>query len=89
MEVTIPAALSHTGTERRDVRDIDSCIAPLVKALNDGGVLTVASCCGHGKGFGNIALRDGRELLIAPSWEAARAMEIRLSEPARLPSSGV
>ena len=26
----------------------DPCIAPIVKALNAGGLPTVASCCGHG-----------------------------------------
>lgn len=55
--VTIPAHLSHTGVERQDVKDIDSCIAPIVRALNDAGVITVASCCGHGKRPGNIALK--------------------------------
>ena len=28
---------------------IDSCIAPLVQMLNDYGIETIASCCGHGK----------------------------------------
>lgn len=53
----------------------DPCIAPLVKALNDGGIRTVASCCGHGAANGNIALADGRELLIAADCETARAFE--------------
>lgn len=26
---------------------VDACIAPIVKALNDGGIKTLASCCGH------------------------------------------
>jgi hypothetical protein len=43
---------------------IDSCIAPIVKALNDGGVLTRNSCCGHGKGPGKIDLVDGRTLVV-------------------------
>lgn len=55
--------------------DIDSCIVSLVKALNGGGFETVACCCGHGKVVGNIALRDGRELFIAPSYEKAREMD--------------
>lgn len=42
----------------------DPCIAPLVKALNDGGLPTVASCCGHGKRSGSIVLADGCELTI-------------------------
>lgn len=28
---------------------VDSCIAPLVQVLNDYGIQTVSSCCGHGK----------------------------------------
>jgi len=28
---------------------IDSCIASLVQRLNEEGVYTLASCCGHGK----------------------------------------
>lgn len=28
---------------------VDSCIAPLIQILNDYGIETVSSCCGHGK----------------------------------------
>lgn len=42
------------------VVDVDSCIAPLVQMFNDNGIETIASCCGHGKICGNIALTDGR-----------------------------
>ena len=51
----------------------DPCLAPLIRALNDGGIGTVASCCGHnGKGSdrqqtnapGWVMLRDGRTLFI-------------------------
>jgi len=34
---------------KEDEELIDSCIAPLVQVLNDYGIETVASCCGHGK----------------------------------------
>lgn len=53
----------------------DPCLAPLVAALNDGGLPTVASCCGHGSRPGKVALADGRELFIAPSYEAARRLD--------------
>lgn len=43
---------------------IDRCIAPIVQALNDAGIATIASCCGHGKIEGSIILADGREMLI-------------------------
>lgn len=55
-------------------RAIDACIAPLVKALNDAGFGTRASCCGHGDSLGNIVLTDGRELLIVPDYETARTI---------------
>ena len=48
------------------VRNIDHCIHKIVAALNAGNVETVACCCGHGKHDGNIALADGRVLIIKP-----------------------
>lgn len=74
MEVTIPARLSSTGADKQKIVDVDRCIAPIVAALNAGGVPTIA-CCGHGKGPGDIALCDGRELIIAPDYETARRWE--------------
>lgn len=54
---------------------IDRCIAPLVTALNEAGFATAASCCGHGRHPGNIVLADGRELIICPDYDTARALE--------------
>ena len=54
---------------------IDVCIAPLVKALNQGGMVTVASCCGHGKMDGVISLQDGRELVIMSTKEREQHFE--------------
>lgn len=51
----------------------DPCLVPLITALNNGGIKTTASCCGHnGKGSSNeelnalgwIMLDDGRYLVI-------------------------
>lgn len=53
----------------------DPEIADLVSALNLFGVPTVASCSGHGERPGNIALRDGRELIVMPNYDAARRAE--------------
>lgn len=61
--------------ESFDIADVDTCIAPIVQALNNIGIETVASCCGHGKSFGNIALKDGRELIICPNYETARKLD--------------
>lgn len=46
------------------VWSVDACVAPLIQALNQGGIPTVASCCGHGRIHGVISLQDGRELVI-------------------------
>ncbi len=54
---------------------IDECIKPLIDALNQCGLKTVASCCGHRNTLGNIALADGREIMIAPDFETARKIE--------------
>jgi hypothetical protein len=62
--VPMPAELSHTGQFRWAIKGVDSCIADLVQALNNAGVYTSNSCCGHGKTEGVIALHDGRELTI-------------------------
>ena len=75
LEVTIPAHLSSTGQDKRKVVDIDSCIHDLVRVLNENGFATRASCCGHGRRPGNIALADGRELVIARNYEEGRAID--------------
>ena len=56
-------------------RNIDDCLVPIVTALNNGGVPTVACCCGHGNRWGNVILADGRELIMAPDFESARAFD--------------
>ena len=61
--------------------EVDKCIAPLVRALNDAGIKTIARCCGHGKMHGNIALADGRELFVVKNYKLAREMEEILSKP--------
>lgn len=67
-DVHLPVAgWNGTGKPRRSgsfTIPIDSCIAPIVKALNDGGVMTRNSCCGHGRGAGKIDLVDGRTLMV-------------------------
>lgn len=53
----------------------DPCLVPLVRALNDGGLPTIASCCGHGLLPGNVILKDGRCLLLLPSYQDAAWMQ--------------
>jgi len=66
VKVKISAELSHTGESYMKNVAIDACIAPLVKALQEGGIDMLDSCCGHGTRCGEIDLADGRTLLIAP-----------------------
>jgi len=61
--VYIPSDLSHTREARWTYKPVDSCIAPIVRALILAGIYTRSSCCGHGAD-GSIVLQDGRELVI-------------------------
>ena len=54
---------------------IDPCLAQIVQALNDAGIPTRSSCCGHGKVVGCIALEDGRDLLIMTREELLEFMD--------------
>lgn len=57
------------------VVEVDEEIAPIVKALNEAGVPTRASCSGHGYRPGNIMLSDGREIIIARDYDEARRID--------------
>ena len=62
--VLIPEDLSCTGFSRFEIKLIDSCIAPIVQALQTAGINMRGSCCGHGEYVGEIHLQDGQVLLI-------------------------
>lgn len=64
VNVKIPADLSCKGKAFWKKVKIDRCIAPIVKALQEGGIDMRGSCCGHGKFPGTVHLQDGRLLLI-------------------------
>jgi hypothetical protein len=67
VRVHIDADLACEGHEKWKRVKIDKCIAPIVKALQKGGINMRGSCCGHGKDIGEIELSDGRKLLIYPT----------------------
>lgn len=71
-------AVAHLMIQGQPV-EVDLEIAPIVEALNNAGVATCASCSGHGVRPGNIALRDGREIIIARNHAEARLMEAALA----------
>lgn len=56
-------------------RDIDACIAPIVRALNEAGIQTVASCCGHDHRPSAISLADGREVRIMATFDEGQAVD--------------
>lgn len=87
--------ITHRDATGKPTVWCDPCIAPIVRALNDGGLPTIASCCGHHGGVGRITLADGRELFLVPDFEAASAAHDLLltrplppadPAPARVPS---
>lgn len=70
INVKVDASLSSSRETKWRTFQIDSCIAPLVKALQEGGVDMLASCCGHEGAPGRIDLVNGRTLLIISREEA-------------------
>jgi hypothetical protein len=72
------------GTPERLGRDgiwCDPCLEPLVRALNAGGIRTVASCCGHGSYPGSVVLQDERVLMILPGVEALLPVSASPAQP--------
>ena len=61
---TIEKVLVKNLKGKWEEEGIDKCIAPIVEALQKGGIYTKTSCCGHGRPLGSIFLQDGRILLI-------------------------
>ena len=67
------------------VQGIDYCLHRIVAALNAGGVLTEASCCGHRTIPGNIILADERVLAIFDSMKEAEGFGVWSGSPALHP----
>jgi len=40
---------------------VDSCIAPVIQAIQDAGLRTSSCCCGHGRGASLIVWEDDAE----------------------------
>ena len=64
VRVKIPADLSSTGRTKWKFAQVDKCIAPIVRALQQAGIDMRGSCCGHGEVDGDIHLQDGRVLVL-------------------------
>ena len=65
-----PAHLTATDEAGWKIIGIDRCIASIVKALQQHGINMISSCCGHGRGDGEIILTDGRTLVIKEASDA-------------------
>lgn len=50
--------------------EIDKCISDFVKILNDNGIETEFSCCGHEIRPSTITLKDKRKIYIANKYQA-------------------
>lgn len=62
--VKIPRDLNCWALTCWKYAKIDKCIAPIVEALQNGGIDMRGSCCGHGRAPGHIELQDGRIIQI-------------------------
>lgn len=74
VEVTLCKARPFSGREKVWV---DSCLAPLVQALNDHGVETIGSCCGHGRETGTVVIAQKDGAVVTLSVRAARSEKSR------------
>lgn len=45
----------------KDMR-LDPCIVPLIQVLNDDGIKTLGSCCGHEKYEPTVVATDGKRI---------------------------
>lgn len=75
-DVFVPPSASSTGKGKMIDVTVDSCIAPLVRSLNNAGFRTIACCCGHGIQPGNIAFElngEVREMVIV-TFDQARVV---------------
>jgi hypothetical protein len=73
--VPIPADLAWEGELTWKIKPVDACIAPIVKALNEGGVLTRSCCCGHGARRPEIILADHSRLVLLAARDAPPPVE--------------
>ena len=75
MDLRIPAHLSHSGISYVKTVDVDRCIWDLINKLNSAGIVTISSCCGHGRRPGSVILGNGQELLLIKDYEEGRKID--------------
>ena len=74
-EGNVPVRLAHPRKDGIQTASVDPCIQSIVQSLNDAGLQTLNSCCGHGIRPGWVALEDGRHILIAADHAMMRKMD--------------
>lgn len=80
--------VTHRDDDGAAIVWCDPCLEEIVQVLNDGGLPTIASCCGHGVNPGRITLHDGREFLLFPNFDATSAAVDALHETRVFPPGG-
>lgn len=79
--VILDLPAGHPTTREDRTRTVDRCLAPLVEVLNAVGMWTTASCCGHGRRPGTVALVDGREIHVFPDFATGRRVDALFPYP--------
>jgi len=79
--VRVPIKFSFaTGKAKWGKRNIDSCMVPIIKALNKGGIYTNGCCCGHGEKHGAVELWGGGVLVIVNSFRSEEGLSVEEAE---------
>lgn len=80
LKLKIDKSLSSTGKTKWKNCQVDDEIADIVKALQDGEIDMLGSCSGHGRGLGEIRLKDGRILYVFfPEKKGKHPLNVKVS----------
>jgi len=76
----IEIRVRRPGPSGRTVIKVDSCIASLIQILNDYGIETLASCCGHGK-VSHAHIRLASENVLLTRFGDSYSVHLRFPYP--------
>jgi len=62
VRVKVTSWLAWEGVDTWKDKQIDRCIAPIVRRIQAEGIDMLASCCGHGRGQASIIFTDGQQV---------------------------
>jgi hypothetical protein len=66
---------------------VDRCLAPYIQALNDAGIATGISCCGHGERDGFILAQNGETYRLMIMVEEGEKSQRRFEQDFRQAAS--